>query len=112
MQITTYYKVILTPYNSNNTCEMVMPVYSMVMPEPKTDHELAKAVQKLWSEHSKSNLSGLNIRPEEAFEIMSDDDSVVYCELFKNQRSIRSKRCEWVLRQDEKITKWEESLKT
>jgi hypothetical protein len=112
MQITTYYKVLLTPDDSNNTCSMTLPVYDMVLPEPKTDHELAQAVRKLWVAHSASNLSGLNIRPEEEFEIISDDDSIVYCELFKNQRSIRSKRCEWVLRQDQKVTKWEENLKT
>ena len=112
MQITTYYKVILSPEDTNNSCTMTLPMHSMIMPEPETDHELAQAVRKLWSKHSKSDLYGLNIRPEDEFEIISEDDSIVYCELFRNQRSIRSKRCEWVLRQDQKVTKWEEILKT
>jgi hypothetical protein len=112
MQITTYYKVTLSPEDNNNICSMTLPMYSMVMPEPTTDHELAQAVRKLWAAHSTSNLLGLRIQPEEEFEIISDDDSVVYCNLFFNQQNIRSKRREWVLRQDQKVSKWEEKLKT
>ena len=104
--ISTFYKVILT--SSDLDLQTTINQADTLYPEPTTDLELVNFIRDIWRQRTITNLDDLHIHPILKFQIFDEDSTVDYY-LNYNQRSIRSKTREVVLRQGTKITRWEEA---